>query len=272
MADWEEKPMYPEKEVKKIQVEDPDEKPSLMIATPMYGGMCTGHYVAGLLGTLNKMRQVGVPVYWAQITNESLITRARNELARLFLEKGFDYLMFVDADISFDGQAIATLMAANRDIACGIYPKKEVDWNQIKRAVKNGKEDIENYGGAFVMNMIGTEDASSDEDGMVEVRHGGTGFMLIKRRVFEILKDHVPTYRTSSFKDPVTKEYVKPLTHEFFATSIDKTGALLSEDYHFCELWRNHGGKIFVNPFIKLEHVGTYVYGGDILKSGGNLK
>jgi hypothetical protein len=65
---------------------------------------------------------------------------------------------------------------------------------------------------------------------------------------------------------------VKPLTHEFFATSIDHTGALLSEDYHFCELFRKHGGKIHAHPFVKLEHVGTHVFGGDILKSRSNLK
>ena len=94
--------------------------------------------------------------------------------------------------------------------------------------------------------------------------------MLIKRQVFLDLMPYVPTYRVSSFKKD--GEYVKPLTHEFFATSIDETGALLSEDYHFCDLWRKHGGKIHANPFIKLEHVGTYVYGGDIIKSGGNLK
>jgi len=248
-----------------------EKKPSLMIATPMYGGMCTGHYVAGLLGTLNKMRQVNVPVYWAQIMNESLITRARNELARLFLEKGFDYLMFVDADISFDGQAVATLMAADKDICVGIYPKKEVDWKKVSEAAKLGKENLADYGGAFVFNMVGQKQ-ESNSDGLIEVRHGGTGFMLIKRKVFEDLMPHVPTYRTSSYKDPVTDDYVKPLTHEFFATSIDHTGALLSEDYHFCELWRKHGGTIWANPFIKLEHVGTYVFGGDIVKSGGNLK
>ena len=261
-------------EVKKIQIQTGEEppKPSLMIATPMYGGMCTGHYVSGLLGTLNKMRQVGVPVYWAQMMNESLITRARNELTRLFLEKGFDYLMFIDADISFDGHAVAQLMAADRDIACGIYPKKEIDWKQIGRFAKEGREDLHNYGGAFVLNMVGTADAEADDDGMVEVRHGGTGFMLIKRRVFEDLMPYVPTYRTSTIRDPQTGEYLKPLTHEFFATSIDETGALLSEDYHFCELWRKHGGKIYANPFIKLEHVGTYVYTGEIMKSGGNLK
>jgi hypothetical protein len=250
-----------------------EKKPSLMIATPMYGGMCTGHYVAGLLGTLNKMRQVGVPVYWAQIMNESLITRARNELVRLFLEKGFDNLMFIDADISFDAQAVATLMAADRDIICGVYPKKEIDWKKVGDAAKLGKDDLKDYGGAFVFNMV-TElgKVETDKDGCIEIRHGGTGFMLIKRQVFIDLMPHVPTYRTSSFKDPETGEYAKPLTHEFFATSIDHTGALLSEDYHFCELWRKNGGKIYANPFIKLEHVGTYVYTGDILRAGGNLK
>ena len=258
-------------EPSKIEIQDPNKKPSLMIATPMYGGMCTGHYVAGLLGTLNKMRSVGVPVYWAQIMNESLITRARNELARLFLEKGFDYLMFIDADISFDGQAVATLMAADKDIICGIYPKKEVDWKKVAEAAKLGKENLADYGGAFVFNMVGDR-AETNEDGCIEVRHGGTGFMLIKRKVFEDLMPHVPVYRTSSYKDPATNEYVKPLTYEFFATSIDNTGALLSEDYHFCELWKKHGGKIWANPFIKLEHVGTYVFGGDIVKAGGNLK
>jgi len=202
--------------------EQKQNRPSLMIATPMYGGMCTGHYVAGLLGTINKMKSVGVPVYWAQMMNESLITRARNELARLFLEKGMDYLMFIDADISFNGTAVAQLMAADRDITCGIYPKKEVDWKQVSKAAKMGKENLQDYGGAFVFNMTG-QMQESDSDGVIEVRHGGTGFMLIKRKVFEDLMPHVPTYRVSTHKE--------------------------------------NG-----------EHVGTYVYGGDILKSGGNLK
>lgn len=248
------------------------DRPKLMIATPMYGGMCTGDYVQGLLMTMNKMRSVGVEVQWTQIMNESLITRARNELARKFLDDtDCDYLMFVDADIGFDGQAIATLMAGDRDIACGVYPKKEVNWDSVKAAAALGREDLEDYGGAFVLNLVG-KDAEVDEDGMFEVRHGGTGFMLVKRSVFEELKPHVPTYRTSTIKNPKTDDYYKPLTHEFFATSIDHTGALLSEDYHFCDLWREHGGKIYANPFIKLHHVGTHVFQGDIIKSGVNLK
>lgn len=256
-----------------IKVKPIDKKrPSIMIATPMYGGMCTGTYVQGLLFTMSKMREVGVNVSWCQITNESLITRARNELVRIFLDSPHDYLMFIDADIGFDGEAILQLMAADKDVACGIYPKKEVNWESVKRAALDGKTDLHDHAGAFVFNMIGSSDAETDESGCFEVRHGGTGFMLIKRGVFEHLKPHVPTYRVSSFQDPETGEYLKPLTHEFFATSIDASGALLSEDYHFCELVRAHGGNIWANPFIRLTHTGTYVFEGDILKSGGNLK
>jgi hypothetical protein len=243
-----------------------------MIATPMYGGMCTGSYVQGLLMTMQKMREIGVNVAWCQITNESLITRARNELARVFLDSNHDYLMFVDADIGFDGEAIAQLMLADKDIACGIYPKKEVNWDSVKRAAVAGKADLEDHAGAFVFNMVGSGHAQTDYSGCIEVRHGGTGFMLIKRGVFEYLQEHVPTYRVSSFRHPETGEYDKPLTSEFFATSIDSSGALLSEDYHFCELWRSHGGKVHAHPFIHLTHTGTYVFSGDIIKSGGNLK
>ena len=253
-----------------IKVKPVEKRPSLMIATPMYGGMCMGTYVQGLLFTMSKMREVGVNVAWCQITNESLITRARNELTRIFLESDHDYLMFIDADIGFDGEGILQLMAADKDVACGIYPKKEVNWDSVRKAAKDGREDLHDYAGAFVFNMVGG-DIETDSTGCIPVRHGGTGFMLIKRGVFEHLKPHVPTYRVASFQDG-HGNYIKPLTHEFFATSIDASGALLSEDYHFCELVRKHGGEIWANPFIRLTHTGTYTYDGDILKSGGNLK
>ena len=252
---------------------DEVKRPSIMIATPMYGGMCTGMYVLGLLTTMSKMRELGVRVNWAHMTNESLITRARNELTRGFLASDCDYLMFVDADIGFDGEAVAHLLAADDDVVCGIYPKKGINWKDVGRAALAGVENLADYAGDFVFNMVQEGQYSeTDERGVIEVRHGGTGFMLIKRGVFDHLTPHVPTYRTSSETDPETGDYAKPLTHEFFATSIDHTGALLSEDYHFCELFRKHGGKIHAHPFVKLEHVGTHVFGGDILKSRSTLK
>jgi hypothetical protein len=249
-------------------------RPSVMIATPMYGGMCTGGYALSLLGAWQTLTQLKCETYIATLMNESLITRGRNDLARMFLERDADYLMFIDADITFPKDAIPALLLADKDVVCGVYSKKEIAWDSVSRAAQAGKSNLAEYSGSFVLNMIEAqgEHAEVDDSGVIEVRHGGTGFMLIKRSVLEKLKDHVPTYRRTSFRDQETGEYIHPVTHQFFDTSIDGTGALLSEDYHFCELWRKHGGKIHVNPAIKLEHTGTYVFGGDLMKSGGNLK
>jgi hypothetical protein len=107
------------------------------------------------------------------------------------------------------------------------------------------------------------EKAEPDEDGWLEVRHGGTGFMLIKREVFEKLAPKVPEYRASTKKNKEGK-FTKPLTKQYFDTSIDETGCLLSEDYHFCNVWRKYGGKVFANVNIKFNHIGTQIFGGKI--------
>ena len=77
------------------------DRPKIMIATPMYGGMCTGGYALSLLGAWKTLTQLQCETYIATLTNESLITRGRNDLARMFLERDADYLMFIDADITF---------------------------------------------------------------------------------------------------------------------------------------------------------------------------
>ncbi|WP_353217951.1 hypothetical protein [Sandarakinorhabdus sp.] len=243
-----------------------------MIASPLYGGLCTVQYVEGLLQTIGSMQARGIPLYWCHLSNESLITRARNELARLFLASDYSHLMFIDADMVFDGDAVAALLAADADIVCGIAPKRELDWPRVERAAAAGQTGLQDYAGSFVFNLLDENAAQPDARGRIEVRHGGTGFMMINRRVFETLQPHVPSYRVSTMRDAATGEYLKPLTHEFFATSIDETGALLSEDYHFCALWRRHGGSVHAQPFVKLAHVGNYVYAGDLIKAGGNVK
>lgn len=247
-------------------------KPSVMISSPLYGGLCTAHYVEGLLQTIGSLQARGVRLYWCHLSNESLITRARNELARLFLASDYSHMMFIDADMVFDGNAVAALLDADADIVCGIAPKRELDWPRIERAAAAGHTGLGDFAGSFVVNLLDETAVQPDARGLIEVRHGGTGFMMINRRVFETLLPHVPSCRVSTIRDRATGDYLQPLTPEFFATSIDETGALLSEDYHFCALWRRHGGKVHAQPFVKLGHVGNYVYTGDLIKAGGNIK
>jgi hypothetical protein len=251
------------------------QKTKLFVATPMYGGLCTGMYTSGIMQMVGVCSQNNIELYYSFMMNESLITRARNSMAYDFLESGATHLMFIDADISFNPQDIPMMLKADKDIICGLYPKKEINWVEVEAAVKRGvpPAELSKHTGAFVVNLPhGQETTSGPMMEPMEISNGGTGFMLIKRKVFEELDNKVPSYTNDMYHAIDTVRKVK-IIKEFFATSIDEeSNRLLSEDYHFCELFRKHGGKIYAHPFIKLEHVGTYVYGGDILKSGGNLK
>jgi hypothetical protein len=247
-----------------------DKRPILMIATPMYGGLCYGDYVASLLNAKASLETLyGLRITWAHLTNESLITRGRNRLADLFLASNADKLLFIDSDISFTTEDIMSLWDSDYDVACGLYPKKEINWGAIERAAASGKtQELSAYAGAFVVNFDTSKALTLDEKGFLEVRHAGTGFMMIKRGVFELLRPYVNSYRASDYKFTDTGEYVDPEVSEFFATSVNEAGVFLSEDYHFCDLWRKHGGKVHVNPLINLTHLGTHRFYGNVLKAG----
>jgi hypothetical protein len=239
----------------------------IFVATPMYGGLCTGNYALGLLNMSGTCSKHGITLYYAHMQNESLITRARNSLAYDFLNTDATHLMFIDADIGFNPQDVVSMVKADKDIICGIYPKKEINWYTVAQAVAKGVDpkNLHNYTGSFVVNLVG---GAAEQEGKLyepmQIENGGTGFMLIKRAVFEALKDKVPTY-TNDMMLITEQTAQKKVIHEFFDTSIDEeTNRLLSEDYHFCKLARKHGVKVYAAPWVNLVHSGTYNFSGQL--------
>ena len=239
----------------------------LFIATPMYGGLCIGGYTEGLLNCVQTFMKNRMQMYYGYMMNESLITRARNTLAYDFLDTDATHLMFIDADITFNPEDIVRMVNADKDIICGLYPKKEINWNTVAQAVKSGVEykDLPNYTGSFVVNPVGgAAEVKGNLNEPMEIDNGGTGFMLIKRNVFEVLKDKVPTYTNDQILI-VEKNPVKKIIHEYFATSIDEvSNRLLSEDYHFCKIARQAGFKVYAAPWAILSHSGTYNFSGTL--------
>ena len=242
----------------------------IFVATPMYGGLCVGGYTVGLLNSVQEFMRNGMQLYYAHMMNESLITRARNTLAYDFLDTDATHLMFIDADITFNPADIVSMVNADKDIICGLYPKKEINWKTVADAVKSGVEyqELPNYTGSFVVNLVGdVAQATGDVNEPMEIDNGGTGFMLIKRNVFETLKPTVPTYTNDQILI-VDKNPVKKVIHEFFATSIDEvSNRLLSEDYHFCKIARQAGFKVYAAPWANLTHSGTYNFSGTLPRS-----
>ena len=244
---------------------------SIFIATPMYGGMCTGYYTQSLLQLSDLLKQNGIGNTFSFMFNESLITRARNSLTNAFLKHSdATHLLFIDADIHFNPQDVLNLLAEDKDIICGIYPKKEINWGSVKRAVEQGvpENELKHHTGSFVVNLVGyVGEVTVPVNEPAEIFNGGTGFMLIKREVFEKMKDNVPFYLNDVADLGGSMQQQEQIT-EFFATSIEpETGRLLSEDYHFCYNWRKLGGKVYAAPYCKLSHIGTYAFDGKLIPS-----
>ncbi len=232
----------------------------LLIATPMYGGMCSGEYARSSLGITPTLQANGISASFAYIYNNSLITSARDQLAHIFLTNDFTHMLFIDADIKFDAADIVSMMKADKDVIAGIYPKKEINWHMVhQKALEGAKpEELTNYTGSLVVNLVDYEkERVVKRNEPVEVFGAGTGFMLIKKHVFEDLAPHVEKYIDSNSESEI---------HSFFFLMKDpETGKQLSEDYAFCRLCRQHGLKIHVAPWVRLGHSGTYLFEGSVI-------
>jgi hypothetical protein len=228
--------------------------PTVFIATPMYGGMAMGTYTWSLAQTPAVFLQSRVGLLYQYRMNDALVANARNHLTHEFLETSATHLMWIDADIGFNAVDIVSMLVADQDIICGMYPLKAIHWERVAQAVNDGvpAEELRNHVGFFSVNELDGSDGSdsANSDGLVEIDAGGTGFMLVKRGVFEALGTEVPSYIVGG-------KSIK----EFYTTGIDpETNQLVSEDYYFCRLARSHEFKVYAAPWVRLTHTGPYVY------------
>lgn len=260
----------------KVKIEDL-KKHKLFVATPMYGGMAHGMYVKASLDLQAIMSKYGVETRFSFLFNESLITRARNYLVDEFLRSDCTHLLFIDSDVHYNPQDVVALLALDKDVIGGPYPKKAINWNNIALAARKhpdlAPQELENLVGDYVFNVVkGTQQFSVTEP--LEVLEIGTGYMMVKREVFPILEEKYPQLRYKP--DHVGQAHFdgSRYIHAYFDTVIDTldsaTGGgsdrYLSEDYMFCQLWRKAGGSIFLCPWMKTQHIGTYPFTGNLSK------
>jgi hypothetical protein len=246
----------------------------LFVATPMYGGQCHGSYTKAITDLMILCTKYGIEAKLFFIFNESLVQRARNYLTDEFVRSGMDYMIFIDSDIHFEAQDVLVMMhfAATRDdmdVVCGPYPKKAISWEKIKVAVDKGYADqnpnnLEEFVGDFVFNPAdGVTQFRVDEP--VEVKESGTGFMLITRTALEKYDVAFPkqSYKPDHART-INFDGSREIMAYFDCVICPDTKRYLSEDYMFCQWSRKIGIPIFLCPWMKLKHAGTYIFGGSL--------
>ena len=231
----------------------------IFLSTPCYGGLCLEKYMTSLIKLQIALIRKGVQLMIDTTENESLVHRARNVAVGRFLQKtDATHFLFIDADVDFDAESVTRLLESGHDVSCAIYPKKVVMWDQAKNAVESGDDrNLAMISSSLVAN-IGAQKRTV-ENGFVEVLDGPTGFLMIKRSVFEEMEEKFPElmckndHQNRDFDDycAVFDCMIDPVTRRY-----------LSEDYAFCRRYQQIGGTIYADCYTTLGHVGNLPFSG----------
>ena len=238
----------------------------LAILTPMYGGTCSANYCVSVTDLARVLSLAGIAFDFFTLSNESLVQRARNVLfnqARRDPET--THILMVDADIGFDPQDVIRLLALQVDFVCGAYSRKSIEWERIRTAARAGVGDLGAHASStFVHGLEGLVELGQVRDQqLVEIKRAGTGFMLLRASVLDQMERSGLLASYKNRQEVLSANYVAKgdrLT-AFFHCPIDSgEDDLISEDYYFCDMWRKTGGVIWLAPWVRLSHWGTWSF------------
>jgi hypothetical protein len=191
-------------------------------------------------------------------------------VAQFLANPDWTHLFWIDADIGFSAQAAFRLLLSGYDIAAGVYPLKRENWPAEGVPAGTTQQQFEATFTRYTVNAKASETTAQVElevqpDGFMKMTEAPTGFMVIKRAVFERL---VASYPDLNYVPDSIGEADRGLHYRFFDVMVDpETRRYLSEDYGFCRLWSGLGESIYIDANSNLSHQGAKMYRGDFANS-----
>ena len=225
----------------------------LFVPLICYNHTCNTEYMMSILKLLNTAKETGLNMSFYPIFFESLVSRARNAAVAHFLEDPENtHLLFIDSDIIFEPEDIFKLIQANKEVVAGIYPKKYIVWDRLKKNSEAERVDFP-MGGTITMT----------EDNLIELDYLPTGFLLISRTAIEKIIAAHPELKYRNDIDGYMG--AGDNFYDLFKVGI-RNGIYESEDWGFCSLWKGVGGKVLIHPDINVKHLGWHEYSGNLMK------
>lgn len=256
-------------------------KKHLVIMTPFYGGVCHVNYITCLINTKTLLESEDIIVSIEFCKNDSLVTRARNNLiGKSMNDLSISHFIFIDSDITWNPNDILKLINSDKDIIGGVYPLKNYFWSDVNSELLSSINSIKNIdiiekkkmsqedilrSKIVKYNLNYISSIAEIENNIMEVRHVATGFMMFKRETIIQMQKKYPETKYTDDIGFISNDK-SDFTYALFDCGI-LDGHYLSEDWLFCERWRNIGGKIFVDVSIDLTHTGSEDYKGSLLTS-----
>ena len=217
-----------------------------------YNHTCNTEWMMSILKLLNSAKETGLNMSFYPIFFESLVSRARNAAVAHFLEDEENtHLLFIDSDIIFEPEDVYRLIQAEKDVIAGMYPKKYIVWDRLKKDPNAERVDF----------PIGGE-IKVTEDDFIESSYLPTGFLMIKRKAILKLIEQHPELKYKNDIDGYG--FDNDNFYNLFNAGI-RNGIYESEDWGFCSLWKESGGQVLIHPDINLKHVGWHEYSGNLV-------
>lgn len=251
----------------------------LLVATPCLGDRFEGPYFRSMLGLQHRMTAAGITMV-TLTKNCSLIALARNDCAAAFRnakvgDKKITHMIFIDSDVGFDPADVERMLDCDEPVIAGSYPLKKFNWAEMQMVVAAEGHSAVNASlpARTSGSTIGTWSETVkdgelmalklDERGLCKVETVGTGFMMIKREVFDQVekllqgtRDGVRLEGQTFYK---TSEGVQ---HTCFFNTAVREGRFIGEDVYFCGLLADAGIPLLVDSKCKLTHTGSYTWEG----------
>jgi hypothetical protein len=237
----------------------------LVVATPCFGGQVSSIYASSIFQLQRAVRtKSNIELKVLMRDGDALITRARANLMTQFLDDPTaTHFLFIDADIGFEPEQVFRLIESGADMVAGVYPIKRVNWDKARRVIESKRAKVAAAALDYVLE-INDPDHVAVVNGFTRVRYAGTGFLMIRRHVFEKM---CLAYASLQFFREHSLDALAGSPNRFalFECMIDaKSGTYLSEDFAFCKRWTDMGGEIWADLESRLDHVGPSVFHGDI--------
>ena len=237
---------------------------SIFVATPVHSE-CSIHYTQALLELQKIAFQKKIKIKF-QLMKSSLVTQGRNLCVAGFLESDFTHMLFIDSDIYVQAESILKMIERDKDVISIPYPLKTMMWDKAMDRIHDNQiksiKDLKTALNTYPMRVADDNDIRVNK-GVMEVTHSPTGCMLIKRDVINKLIKAYPDKGIVQ-KTVINGEYVdKPHMWNFFDCIHDpETKTYLGEDFSFCKLWKDIGGKCYAYIGDTIVHVGEHQYEG----------
>lgn len=188
-------------------------------------------FVENLLAIISKAKKIkDVEINFGYKTGVRT-DRNRNEILKIALETGMDYILWLDTDMLYPTNIVEKLLKADKDIIGCLYFKRAIPFTPVG-AYKSKKKE-------FSYNPL--DPKSLPADSVIEVDGLGFGGMMVKTEVYRKMGDDM----WANYGE----EYHIPLGG----------GNHLTHDFYFCRKAQEHGIHIHLHTGIKPGHLTEFV-------------